>query len=39
MGEKGDPILLITLWKDFESHEESHQDKIVMNAFEGILEF
>ena len=39
MGEEGDHFLLITYWKDFESHEESHKDKIVMNAFAGILEF
>ena len=39
IGEEGDHFLLITYWKDFESHEESHKDKIVMNAFEGILEF
>ena len=35
MGEEGDHFLLITYWKDFESHEESHKDKIVMNALQN----
>ena len=39
IGEEGDNFLLITYRKDFESHEESHKDKIIMNAFEGVLEF
>ena len=36
IGEEGDHFLLITYRKDFESHEESHKDKIVMNALRGF---
>ena len=39
MVEEGNHFILITYWKDFECHEESHKDKIVMNSFEEILEF
>ena len=38
-GSEGKHFALITYWKSFEAHEESHRAELFLKAFGGVLEF
>jgi len=38
-GPEGNHFALITYWKSFESHEESHRADLFLEAFGGVLEY
>ena len=38
-GPEGNHFALITYWKSFDAHEESHRAERFMKAFGGVLEF
>jgi len=38
-GDESNHFLLVTYWKDFDSHEKSHRVEEIKNAFSDLLEF
>ena len=36
---EGNHFALITYWKSFEAHEESHRAELFLKAFGGVMEF
>jgi hypothetical protein len=38
-GPEGNHFALITYWKSFDAHEESHRAERFMKAFGGVLEY
>ena len=38
-GPEGNHFALITYWKSFESHEESHRADLFLKAFGGVLDY
>ena len=38
-GPEGNHFALITYWKSFEAHEESHRAELFLEAFGGVMEF
>ena len=39
LGPEGNHFALITYWKSFEAHEESHRAELFLKAFDGVLQF
>ena len=37
--EHGDHIAIVTYWKSFDSHEQSHKDEKFKSAFAGLMEY
>lgn len=38
-GAEGDHIAIVTYWKSFEEHEQSHKDLPFKQAFSGLMEY
>jgi heme-degrading monooxygenase HmoA len=38
-GDEGDHIAIVTYWKSFEEHEQSHKDLPFKQAFAGLMKY